>query len=68
MTKDGVHFARIIHTSKGFIIQKGKVALGDEKYEEVEVPAAIHVDDRMRPAPCDRLPKERNRETPSNSI
>ena len=47
MTKDGVHFARIIHTSKGFVIQKGKVALGDEKDEEVEVPAAIDVNDTV---------------------
>ena len=30
MTKDGKHFARIIETRKGFVIQKGIVALGDE--------------------------------------
>ena len=27
MTKDGKHFARIILTTKGFVIQKGMVAL-----------------------------------------
>ena len=45
MTKDGVHFARIIHTKKGFVIQKGVVALSHEDGEELEDRSAIDVDD-----------------------
>ena len=45
MTKDGAHFARIIHTKQGFVIQKGVVALSDEKGEELEDKSAIDVDD-----------------------
>ena len=45
MTKDGKNFARIIETKKGFVIQKGIVALGDENGEELEDRSAIDVDD-----------------------
>ena len=45
MTKDGKHFARIIHTTKGFVIQKGVVALSNENGEELEARSAIDVDD-----------------------
>ena len=45
MTKDGAHFARIIHTKKGFVIQKGVVALSHENGEELEDRSAIGVDD-----------------------
>ena len=45
MTKDGAHFARIIHTTKGFVIQKGVVALSHENGEELEDRSAIGVDD-----------------------
>ena len=47
MTKDGAHFARIIHTTKGFVIQKGMVALSDENDEEVQLPAGIDVTDMV---------------------
>ena len=45
MTKDGAHFARIIHTKKGFVIQQGVVALSHEDGEELEDRSAIGVDD-----------------------
>ena len=45
MTKDGAHFARIIHTKQGFVIQKGVVALSHENGEELEDRSAIGVDD-----------------------
>ena len=47
MTKDGKHFARIILTTKGFVIQKGMVALSDENDEEVQLPAGIDVTDMV---------------------
>ena len=45
MTKDGAHFARVIHTTKGYVIQKGVVALSNENGEELEARSAIDVDD-----------------------
>ena len=47
MTKDGAHFARIIHTKKSFVIQKGVVALSHEDGEELEDRSAIQVDDTV---------------------
>ena len=34
MTKDGKHFARIIETEKGYVIQEGEVASGPGEVEE----------------------------------